>query len=461
MSPDVGSFGYSQLLREIDDLRAEDGVTGIALVLLQLKGVGEVNRTLGYVATDKVLEIIAGRIAGIRRVRDRLIAINGSLFALLIRNPLHEGHAVLGAEKAIRLVAEPVPIAGERARVRARAGISLLPGRATTAEELLRQCELAIDDADFRDETHVVYKPALGAVESGNLEAWSDIDDALRRGEFEVYYQPKIALGTGKLIGAEALSRWRHPTRGLISPAQFMSVIEGTESVRTLLWHVLKAALRQGADWNQCWPGFRIAVNVSPTSLAEADLVELLADAIRIWNFPAGQLVLEVTESALMRGPAESTKRLHQLRQLGVQVSIDDFGTGYSSLAYLKNLPADELKIDKSFILPIAHGEADRRLVELIIELGHAVGLKVVAEGIEKVEQMHILAELGCDIGQGYLFSPALPEEDFQHQLATTGVKAFCVEPLSLLSESEDFVGEIDASLGQTRRKGAPSAAPA
>ncbi len=402
MSPASGPFGYSQLLREIDDLRAEDGVTGIALVLLQLKGVGEVNRTLGYAATDKVLEIVAGRIAGIRRDRDRLMAINGSLFALLIRNPLHEGHAVLGAEKAVRLVAEPVPIDGDRARLRARAGISLLPGRATTAEELLRQCELAIDEADLCDETHVVYKPALSAVESSDLEAWSDIDDALRQGEFEIHYQPKIALGTSKLTGAEALARWRHPTRGLISPARFMAVIEGTESVRALLWYVLNNALRQAAAWNQRWPGFRIAVNVSPTSLAEADLVELLADAIRIWNVPAGQLVLEITESALMRGPAESTKRLHQLRELGVKVSIDDFGTGYSSLTYLKNLPANELKIDKSFILPIAHSESDRRLVESIIQLGHAVGLEVVAEGIEDEGTLRALVDMGCDIGQGY-----------------------------------------------------------
>jgi EAL domain-containing protein (putative c-di-GMP-specific phosphodiesterase class I)/GGDEF domain-containing protein len=395
-------FSYSLLLREIENLRVEAGVTGIALVLLRLKGLGEVNKTLGYIGGDRVLEIIASRMGGVGRQQDRLVPLSKSLFALLIRSPLHEGHAVLGAEKAVRVVSEPVVLGHDRLRLRAIAGISLLPALATTAEELLRQSELAINEAELRDEPCVVYTPALSAPESAEQEAWADIDDALRQGEFEIHYQPKVDLRTGILTGAEALARWRHPTKGLISPDKFIPVIEGTDSVRTLLWYVLNTALRQAAAWNKCWPGFKIAVNVSPTSLAEADLVELLAGAIQIWNVPAKQLVLEITESALMGSPLEAAHRLYQLRELGVHVSIDDFGTGYSSLAYLKNLPANELKIDKSFILPITNSETDRRLVESIIQLGHAVGLEVVAEGIEDEATLRVLADMDCDIGQGY-----------------------------------------------------------
>jgi diguanylate cyclase len=393
---------YSLVLREIENLRTERGVTAIALVLLQLKGVGEVNKALGYVAGDKVLEIIRSRMSDVRRDQDRLVPVSRSLFALLIRNPLHEGHAVLGAEKAVRVVAEPVVLGTDRPRLRALAGISLLPASATTAEELLRQCELAINEAELRDEPCVIYTAALSEPEPFEHAAWADIDDALRQGEFEIHYQPKVDLRTGLLAGAEALARWRHPTRGLLFPANFMPVIEGTDSVRTLLWYGLNTGLRQAAAWNQRWPGFRIAVNLSPASLADPDLVELLADAIRIWNLPAGQLILEITETALMRSPVESAHRLRQLRDIGVHVSIDDFGTGYSSLAYLKDLPASELKIDKSFIQAMAQTVTDRRLVESVVQLGHAVGLEVVAEGIEDEATLRALVQMGCDIGQGY-----------------------------------------------------------
>ena len=402
MSSGSSHFYYSLLLREIENLRVQNGVTGVALVLVQLKGLGEVNKTLGYIAGDKVLDVIASRMSNVGREQDRLVSVSNSLFALLIRNPLHAGHAVLGAEKAVRVVSEPVMLGPDRPRLRAIAGIALLPASATTAEELLHQCELAIDEAELRDEACVVYTSALGEAEAVEREALADIDDALRQGEFEIHYQAKVDLRTGLLAGAEALARWRHPTKGLLSPDKFMPVIEGTDSVRALLWYVLNTGLRQAAAWNRCRPGFRIAVNVSPTSLVEADLGELLGNAVRIWDFPAEQLVLEITETALMRSPVESAKRLGQLRELGVHVSIDDFGTGYSSLAYLKNLPASELKIDKSFILPIAHSESDRRLVESIIQLGHAVGLEVVAEGIEDEATLRALVDMGCDIGQGY-----------------------------------------------------------
>ena len=161
-------------------------------------------------------------------------------------------------------------------------------------------------EAAAANDVHFVYRPELATVHQAPQAIWADVDDALRQGEFEIHYQPKLDLRTGRLIGAEALARWRHPVKGLISPAQFMPVIEETDSVRTLLWYVLNTGLRQAAAWQQHCPGFKIAVNVSPTSLADPDLVELLADVTRIWHFPADQLILEITETALMRSPKES-----------------------------------------------------------------------------------------------------------------------------------------------------------
>ncbi len=397
--------GYSQLLREIDDLRAQRGVKEIALVLLRLDGVGEVNKSLGYSAGDEVLARVAERMAAIRRPQDRIVALASGVFGLLVCNPLHAGHAVLAAEKAIRVASESVEVAEGRARLRARAGVSFLPAIASTAGELLRQCEVAIREAARSDRPHVAYSAALESAESTAQSAWFEVDDALHRGEFELHFQPKVNLASGALSGAEALARWRHPERGLISPLQFIPAMEGTDSARTLLRFVLNTSMRQAAAWVQRWPGFTISVNASPTNLADADLGELIADVSSIWNFPMDRLVLEITETALMLDPDASTRRLHQLRSCGVRVSIDDFGTGYSSLAYLKNLPADELKIDKSFVQNIDHSEKDRRLVESIIQLGHAMGLEVVAEGIETEEMRQALVAMGCDVGQGYLFS--------------------------------------------------------
>lgn len=414
--PDETRFsGYTRLVREIESLRANAGVSSMALVLLQLKGIDEVNKALGYSDCDAVLNTVAERVAGVAREQDRLIRLGGDLFALLIRNPLHEGHAILGAEKAVRVITEPVAIEANRVRLRASAGIAFLAsGATTTSEEFLRQGELAVRDAIAANGVHLVYQPELATSRQAPQALWAEVDDALRQGEFEVHYQPKVDLRTGRLIGAEALARWRHPVKGLISPAQFMSVIEETDSVRTLLWYVLNTGLRQAAAWQQHCPGFKIAVNVSPTSLADADLVELLADVTKIWHFPVDQLILEITETALMRSPKESMGRLHQLRELGVHVSIDDFGTGYSSLAYLKVLPADELKIDKSFVLPITHAATDRRLVESIIQLGHAMGLEVVAEGIEDEATARALVAMHCDIGQGFHFGRPLAAADFK-----------------------------------------------
>ncbi len=405
---------YSSALREIEELRAERGVNGLALLLISVHGLGEVNRTLGYPAGDRVLEIVAARIGEMRRAQDRLVVLGGSLFALVVRNPVHEGHAVLGAEKALRIVSEPVEIGNDRARLRARVGISLASNTAATAEDLLRQCEFANAEAQRREEPYVIYQGTAKKADHHSQAAWFEVDDALRQGEFEIHYQPKINLRTGALCGAEALARWRHPARGLVFPGDFMPVIEGTDSMRTLLWYVLNTSLRQAAEWVRHWPAFRVAVNVSPTNLADADLVELLSEALRIWNLPPGNLVLEITESALMQDPAESVRRLKQLRDLGMHVSIDDFGTGYSSLSYLKNLPADELKIDRSFVTGITADETDRRVAESVVRLGHAVGLEVVAEGIEDAATQQALASMGCDTGQGYHLGRPVNAADFE-----------------------------------------------
>ncbi len=408
-------FRYSLLLREIDAMRAAEDVSTVALMLVQLSGLDDVNARFGYLGGDKVLEEFARRLAGVAREQDRTFEVNGRTFALLIRNPLHEGHAVLAAEKVVRAASEPVSIGSGRARVKARIGISLLPEPARTGEELLRQCEVALAVARTRDEPHVLFTSSLlSASETSLQHTWFDVEEALKAGEFELFYQPKVQLATGRLMGAEALVRWRNPRSGLVPPGQFMPAIENSQAMRALLWFVLNSALRLAAGWAERSPDFSIAVNLAAGNLDDPDLVELTESALDVWNMPPGQLILELTESSLMRNPESSMHMLGQLRGIGARTSIDDFGTGYSSLSYLRDLPADELKIDRSFVAPIAAQSRDRDIVASIVQLAHAVQLTVVAEGIEEAATLEALTAMACDVGQGYLFGAPMTARDFE-----------------------------------------------
>jgi diguanylate cyclase (GGDEF)-like protein len=418
-------FRYSLLLREIDHLRGGDRRQTVALMLIHLSGLQVVNARFGYLGGDKVLEQFACRLQEIAREQDRIFEVNGRTFALLIHNPMHEGHAVLAADRAARAAAEPVVIGTGRACVKASIGISLLPEPARSPEDLLRQCELALAAARERDERHVLYTPAL--LEAGQAEAhhaWFDVEEGLQAGEFELHYQPKIDLGSGTLAGAEALIRWLKPGVGNIPPGYFLPSIEHSQGVRALLRFVLNAALRQAAAWARQHPSFSVAVNLAAGNLEDPDLVERVEDALSVWGLPPAQLTLELTESSFMQNPTASQRTMQRLRALGLRISIDDFGTGYSSLSYLRDLPADELKVDRSFVSRILGAERDRDIVASIVKLAHAVQMKVVAEGIEDAPTLEALRAMGCDVGQGYHYSPPVTAAEFTARWIAPGAAA-------------------------------------
>jgi EAL domain-containing protein (putative c-di-GMP-specific phosphodiesterase class I) len=310
--------------------------------------------------------------------------------------------------------------------VKARIGISLLPDPARTGEDLLRQCEIALHAARQRDESHVLFTPSLLAGDEGPAQhTWFDVEEALKAGEFELFFQPKVDLGDNRLSGAEALVRWRNPDAGYIAPGHFLPAIEHSQGIRALLWFVLNSALRNTAEWAERCPGFNVAVNLAAGNLDDTDLVDIVENALNVWSLSPGQLTLELTESSLMRNPAASVRTLARLRGLGTRTSIDDFGTGYSSLAYLRDLPADELKIDRSFVAPIVGGGRDRDIVASIIQLAHAVELKVVAEGVETEATRMALAAMDCDLGQGYLYGAPMAAKAFEELwIRTGGVRA-------------------------------------
>lgn len=395
-------------------MRGLERNVGVALLLIRISGLGTINERFGYLRGDRLLDAVSGRLRAIARAQDRLFALDGRTFALLLCNPLHEGHALLAAARLSRAVEEPLLIDGNRAMVKANIGIALLQDPAVEAQHLLQQGESALAGAQARDERHVVFSPALCA--SGALQplySWFDVEEALRAGEFELFFQPKVMLDSRRLLGAEALVRWQKHGVGYIPLAHFMPAIEQSQGVRVLLRFVLNSALRQAAEWSRRHPGFSVAVNLAAGNLEDPDLVALVEDALSVWGLPATQLTLELTESSLMQNPESSLHTLGCLRAIGLHTSIDDFGTGYSSLAYLRDLPADELKVDRSFVSRIMTDARDHDIVASIVQLAHAVQMRVVAEGIEEEETLRALTGMGCDIGQGYHFDRPLPARVF------------------------------------------------
>ena len=418
---EVSHFRFSLLLREIDSMRVTEGVSTVAMVLIQLDGMDEVNERFGYLGGDKVLKEFAVRLAGVVGHKGRTFEIGGRSFALLIQNPRHEGDAVSGAEKIAKAASDPVTIGTGKAHVNARLGISLMPDPAVTAEELLRQCEIALAKARSNDETYRIFTPNLVEADGYATKSWFDVETAIKQGEFELHYQPSIDLRSGRLTGAEALIRWQSPRAGTIPPGYFLPDITSLEGVRTMLQYVLDDSLKSVSKWTDVISGFRLAVNLAPRSVTDPELANVIADMLEKWSFPADQLTLEVSEESLQNNLVAAIVQCGKLRNRGIRIAIDDFGTGHLGIADLKRLPVDQLKIDRSFIMQIAANEQDRRIAGAMIQLAHALDLEVVAEGIEGADIMQTILAIGCEKGEGFHFSRPVPESDF----ATQWIKKF------------------------------------
>ena len=228
-----------------------------------------------------------------------------------------------------------------------------------------------------------------------------------------MHYQPTVDLGTNRIVGAEALIRWRSDTHGLVGPDEFIPLVENTQGIHDLTWFLLNAVVRQISEWDEGSPQW-VALNVSRHNLVHADFIDMLTNCLSIWQVDAGRVLLEVTESALTGDSATSLKTLGGLRDKGIRIAIDDFGTGYSSMAYLRETPVHELKIDKSFVQEVEHNKRDREIIKSMVQLAHALGLKIVAEGIESAEVARIVRSLGCDLAQGYYFGKPMEAADFE-----------------------------------------------
>ncbi len=290
-------------------------------------------------------------------------------------------------------------------------GISAKPDHGTTFDELLHAATLALQHAEKNNDDYLLHQLTNSDMPP-SLMVENEIQSALDDDEFSLFCQPKINLQSGKLYGGEALIRWHSKKYGFVNTQYFIDILEGSSSLVPVTNWVLNVAIRQCLRYQELFPEFTVAVNLSPSLLTNRSIVEIVSNVVNIWSVKPDSLILEVTEGAMMMNPKKSMEILNEFHQLGFGVSIDDFGTGYSSLAYLKNLPADEIKIDKSFVMNMANDKKDASIVKAAVDLAHTLGLKIVAEGVEDEKTLDILTEMGCDYAQGYYMAKPMPCDD-------------------------------------------------
>jgi diguanylate cyclase (GGDEF)-like protein/PAS domain S-box-containing protein len=384
----------------------------VELLLVDLDDFKKVNDTLGHVAGDELIRAVAERMGGCIRPADTLARLGGDEFAVLVED-LDDLELAALAERLLAVVRLPVRVGNRDLVTTASIGIASakITHTATEADthELLRDADLAMYAAKTAGrDRYVIFDEAMYADALQEAEARVRLEQALAADEFLVHYQPIVDLPSGRLIGVEALVRWQHPERGLLGPDTFIGLAEQTGLIVPLGHWVLAEACRQAAAWHRDVPGaeqLRVSVNLSARQFQHTELVADVAGVLRDSGIDPGRVVLEITESLLMQDTDATISTLRELRDLGVHIAIDDFGTGYSSLSYLRRFPIDILKIDKAFIDGIATDPDDATLAEAVVQLGRALRLQTVAEGIENVDQHSLLSALGCTYGQGYLFA--------------------------------------------------------
>ncbi len=384
--------------------RAQRRPTRPAVLFLDLDAFKAVNDTLGHTAGDEVLVEVARRLKDVVRDEDTAARLGGDEFGVLIEDTRDDEEAVRVAERIAQALAAPVLIGDDRLTVAASAGIVRSASRDDDRITLLRNADIAMYEAKrVAPGRHQVFTEQMYEHTVDRVRLESDLRVALDAGQLEVVYQSLMDLAADRVVGVEALLRWHHPSRGLIEPALFIPIAEGTGDIERIGLWVLEEACTTVGGWNRDASGspLRVNVNVSVRQLGPT-FADAVGDVLHRTGFPPGLLVLELTESVFAAESQQLSGILHQLRGKGVRISIDDFGTGYSSLGYLRDLPVDELKIDRSFIAAMSE-RGEQGLVATIIQMGRDLSLHTVAEGIESPEQLEVLRRLGCDIGQGYL----------------------------------------------------------
>jgi diguanylate cyclase (GGDEF)-like protein len=394
----------------------------VALVFLDLDDFKTVNDSLGHATGDQLLCQVARRIAGVVRASDTVSRQGGDEFLMVLSSLTDAESAVTTAMKIIEVLSAPFEMNGLEMSVTCSLGIALYPDHGVDFDTLLKNADVAMYRAkDSGRNAFRFYEAEMLGDIVDSLHLVSGIRSALTRGEFRLHYQPQYELKTGRIIGAEALVRWQHPELGLVPPGKFIPIAERSGLINGIGAWVLKEACRQAKQWHQAGlTQLVVSVNVSPVQFRRHEIEREVVDALTAANLSPGSIELELTESLLLAESSHLSPLLSRLRALGVRISIDDFGTGYSNLGYLKRFEVQRLKIDQSFVRHMMDDSNTEGIVRAIIEMAHILKLELVAEGIEDLPTLQRLTELGCEFGQGFYWSAALPPEEFfefiQHQ---------------------------------------------
>jgi diguanylate cyclase (GGDEF)-like protein len=416
---------FQELLgRAVDEARANGA--RLAVLLFDMDRFKAINDTLGHPAGDQVLHEVAARIRSALGSSEVLARLGGDEFAVLLSSHGDERGARATAARILSAFEQPVQVEREAIDVAASAGIALFPGHAEDAVSLLRAADVAMYVSKrTRSGGASVYDPKLDERRREHLGLLSELRRAVEAGELVLHYQPKVVLADGHVDGVEALVRWRHPVRGFVPPSEFIPFAEQVGYIAHITRWVLAEAIAQCGRWHRAGFRLRVGANISARDLRHGDgLVEHVRACLERESLPAGMLRLEITESALMEDPRSAQLALARLRELGVTTSIDDYGTGYSSLAYLKQLAVNELKIDRAFVSGMEADQRNAAIVRSTIELGHNLGLTVVAEGVETDHELAQLRRFGCDLAQGYHFARPMEAAGLETWLRELGVPA-------------------------------------
>jgi predicted signal transduction protein with EAL and GGDEF domain len=389
-----------------------------ALLLIDIPEASRMQARLGFEASETLLDTLAAQFSAAMGARAVVRRFGDARFCVMLKAIHSSGHAVLAAEKLLRVADNVLADSAVALKPEMPLGIALCPQHATDAGDLLRYAQLAATTALQRRERLHVFDAESSAQIQRPWELSESFLKALDAGELQVYFQPKVRVSDNRVVGCEALMRWLDEHgKPVARPDVFMGLAEEAGLMHDATWYSLTNSLRLINDL----PGMKVAVNITPGMLHHREFVEMVRTAVSTWHVPSGGLTLEVTEGAIIGDFEQSSRLLNQVRDMGVRVSIDDFGTGYSSLSYFKRIPADELKIDKSFTFRIAKDPQDAELVRTILLLGKQFGLEVVAEGVEDATTLAMLRAMGCDYAQGYFFAQALERRRFMDWVYANG----------------------------------------
>ncbi|CAG7856956.1 putative signaling protein [biofilm metagenome] len=404
------------IISAIDE--AKEKPRNLTILLIEIENLKDINDALGRNSSDLLLKQISTRLQGVSLERDDIAKIDGNVFGVLLSELSDTGRADAFAQQIQNTMVSPFILNDMHITIHSNIGIVHFPEHGDDVDILVKRAGIALRIAQQSNKGYATYEPAYDKHTPLRLTLISELRHAIERDALELFYQPKVSIKTGEIIGVEALLRWNHPLHGMIPPDEFVPIAERNRMINPLTHWVLRRAFRDCANWHKQGFPVKVSVNLSTKDLLDPELPDLISGVAVSASIKPDWIMLEITESSVMSDPDSALGIINRLHDMGYQFSMDDFGTGYSSMAYLKRLPLTELKIDKGFVLDILNSENDAAIVKATINLGHNLGLKVTAEGVESKEIMTRLMEYSCDVAQGYFLSKPVCVKDLNQWIS-------------------------------------------